>query len=157
MTQTSAATASGLLREQRILVLATCDPDPWSAPVYFAFREGRLFFLSSPRSRHVSAALAGGRCAGSVHRDGDDWRAIVGLQMSGTVVEIPEGPEAGEALSAYVGKFPAVKQLLGREAPDLRRLGEVLGAGLYAFVPERAFLVDNRAGLIGRQEIPLPR
>ncbi len=145
MTRTTDATPEGLLHGQRTLVLATSDPDPWSAPVYFVFRQGRLYFLSSPRSRHVTAALAGGRCAGSVHRDGGDWRDIVGLQMEGTVLEVPEGPEAGEALAAYVGKFPAVKALLG------------LGARLYAFVPERAFHVDNRSGLVGRQEIPLPR
>ena len=157
MPPTTDTTALELLLDQRTLVLATSDPDPWSAPVYFAFRQGRLYFLSSPRSRHVTAALAGGRCAGSIHRDGDDWRSIVGLQMDGTVVEVPEGPEASAALSAYVVKFPAVKEILEREAPDLGRLADVLGARLYAFVPERAFLVDNRAGLAGRQEIPLPR
>jgi uncharacterized protein len=157
MTQTTDTTAEGLLLDQRTLVLATSDPDPWSAPVYFAFRRGRLYFLSSPRSRHVTAALAGGRCAGSVHRDGAGWREIVGLQLSGAVEEIPEGREAADALAAYVAKFPVVKEILGREAPDLRRFGEVLGARLYAFVPDRAFLVDNRAGLAGRQEIPLPR
>ena len=105
----------------------------------------------------MTAALAGGRCAGSVHRDGSGWREIVGLQMDGTVEGIPDGPEASDALAAYVAKFPVVKELLGREAPDLHRFGEILGARLYAFVPERAFLVDNRAGLVGRQEIPLPR
>jgi uncharacterized protein YhbP (UPF0306 family) len=157
MNRTTDATPQGLLQGQRTLVLATSDPGPWSAPVYFVFRQGRLYFLSSPRSRHVTAALAGGRCAGSVHRDGGDWRDIVGLQMEGTVVEVPEGSEAVDALAAYAGKFPAVKDLLGREAPDLRRFGDVLGARLYAFVPERAFHVDNRAGLVGRQEIPLPR
>jgi hypothetical protein len=50
-----------------------------------------------------------------------------------------------------------VKELLGREHPDLARFEEVLGARLFAFVPERAFYVNNQAGLRGRTEIPLPR
>jgi uncharacterized protein YhbP (UPF0306 family) len=146
-----------LLDVQRTLVLATSDPDPWSAPVYFVHQGGRLLFFSSPRSRHVLAAAPGRRCAGSVHRDGDDWRMIEGLQMEGSIVEVPDGPEVAGAIGAYVRKFPTVKDLLGQEAPDLRRFDEVLGARLYAFLPERAFYVNNQAGLVGRREIRLPR
>jgi uncharacterized protein YhbP (UPF0306 family) len=145
-----------LLHDQRILVLATADPDPWSAPVYFVFGEGRLYFLSSPRSRHVTAALAGRRCAGSVHRDGAGWREIEGLQLDGAIEEVPGGPEASRAIAAYLAKFPEVKELLGGEAPDLGAFTARFGARLYAFVPSRAFLVDNRAGLSGRRQIPLP-
>lgn len=157
MAATVESRALDLLRGQRVLVLATAGPDPWSAPVYFLHREGRLLFFSSPRSRHVLAALPGGPCAGSVHRDGDDWRAIEGLQMEGSVVEVADGPEAVRAVAAYVEKFPSVKELLGRGAPDLSRFDEVLGARLYAFVPGRTFYVNNQAGLRGRVEIRLPR
>ena len=146
-----------LLHDQRILVLATADPDPWSAPVYFAFLRGRLYFLSSPRSRHVTASLAARRCAGSVHRDHADWREIQGLQLDGTIEEISGGPEGVNAIAAYLGKFPDVKALVGGEAPDLAVFTARLRARLYAFVPSRAFLVDNRSGLSGRREIPLPR
>ncbi len=156
MTSTLESLALELLKAQRTLVLATADPDPWSAPVYFLYRAGRLLFFSSPRSRHVVAGLTGGRCAGSVHRDGDDWRAIEGLQMDGAIVEVPDSPEAAEGVAAYVRKFPAVKGLLGREVPDLLRFDEVLGARPYAFVPGRVFYVNNQAGLVGRREIPLP-
>ena len=148
--------AHGLLHDQRILVLATADPDPWSAPVYFVFLSGRLYFLSSPRSRHVTAALPARRCAGSIHRDDPDWRAIEGLQLDGVVEEIAEGPEAARAIAAYLAKFPDVKALVGGEAPDLAAFTARFGARLYALVPERAFLVDNRSGLTGRREIPLP-
>ncbi len=148
--------ASGLLHDQRILVLATADPDPWSAPVYFVFLAGRLYFLSSPRSRHVTAALDARRCAGSVHRDAAGWREIEGLQLDGAIEEIAGDPEASPAIAAYLDKFPEVKALVGVEAPDLGSFTARFGARLYAFVPSRAFLVDNRSGLSGRREVPLP-
>ena len=77
--------------------------------------------------------------------------------MEGSIVEVPDGPEAAGAIGAYVRKFPTVKDLLGQEVPDLRRFDEVLGARPYAFLPERAFYVNNQAGLVGRREIRLPR
>jgi hypothetical protein len=60
-------------------------------------------------------------------------------------------------VAAYVEKFPSVKELLGSASLDLPRFEEVLGARLYAFVPGRAFYVNNQAGLRGRTEIQLPR
>ena len=157
MTPTLESLALELLNVQRTLVLATSDPDPWSAPVYFVHQGGRLLFFSSPRSRHVLAGAPGRRCAGSVHRDADDWRRIEGLQMDGSIAEVRDGPEIAGAIGAYVRKFPTVKDLLGQEVPDLRRFDEILGARLYAFLPERAYYVNNQAGLVGRQEIRLPR
>jgi uncharacterized protein YhbP (UPF0306 family) len=147
---------SSLLRDERTLVLATADPGPWSAPVYFLHIRGRFFFLSSPESRHVRGALATGRCAGSIHRSSDDWREIVGLQMDGRLEEVPAGPEAEDAFAAYVRKFPTVKDLVPGMVLDLAHLAARLRTRMYAFVPERVFLVDNRAGIAGRREIQLP-
>jgi len=147
---------SSLLREERTLVLATADPGPWSAPVYFLHLRGRFFFFSSPESRHVRGALATGHCAGSIHRSSDDWREIVGLQMDGTLQEIPAGPEAEDAFAAYVRKFPAVRDLVPGAALDLALLIDTLRARMYVFVPESVFLVDNRAGISGRRAIQLP-
>jgi uncharacterized protein YhbP (UPF0306 family) len=148
--------ASSLLRDGRTLVIATADPGPWSAPVYFLHLRGRLLFFSSPESRHVRGALATGRCAGSIHRASADWREIVGLQMDGRTEEVPEGPGADEAFAAYVRKFPTVKDLLHGGALDLAAFTASLRARMYAFVPARVFLVDNRAGITGRREIRLP-
>jgi len=147
---------SSLLRDGRTLVLATADPGPWSAPVYFLHLRGRFFFFSSPESRHVRAALASGRCAGSIHRSSADWREIEGLQMDGAFEEVPAGPDAEEAFAAYVRKFPTVTDLVPGKAPDLALFTERLRARMYAFVPESVFLVDNRAGISGRRPIHLP-
>jgi uncharacterized protein YhbP (UPF0306 family) len=147
---------TSLLRDERTLVLATADPTPWSAPVYFLHLRGKLYLFSSPESRHVRAALAGGRCAGSIHRASEDWREIEGLQMDGTLTAVPPGAEAEEAFAAYVGKFPTVKDLRAGRAPGLAAFTASLRVRLYAFVPESVFLVDNRAGITGRREIRLP-
>jgi uncharacterized protein YhbP (UPF0306 family) len=147
---------TSLLRDQPTLVLATADPEPWSAPVYFVYLPGRFCFFSSPRSRHVRAALAGGRCAGSIHRASADWRNIEGLQMSGRIEEFPPGPGADGAFLEYVRKFPTVKYLLPGPRLDVALFAERLRAGMYAFVPEEAFLVENRTGLTGRRPVQLP-
>jgi uncharacterized protein YhbP (UPF0306 family) len=148
--------ATSLLRDERTLVIATADPTPWSAPVYFLHLRGRLLFFSSPESRHVRGALASGCCAGSIHRASEDWREIVGLQMDGRLEAVPEGPGADEAFAAYVGKFPTVKDLLPGGAIDLAAFTASLRARMYAFVPGSVFLVDNRGGITGRREIRLP-
>jgi uncharacterized protein len=148
--------ASSLLRDERTLVLAAADPGPWSAPVYFLYIRGRFFFFSSPQSRHVRGAIATGRCAGSIHRSSDDWREIVGLQMDGRLEEVPAGPEAEDAFAAYVRKFPTVKDIVPGKVLDLALLTARLRARMYAFVPERVFLVDNRAGISSRRAIRLP-
>ena len=146
---------AALLREATTLVLATSDPEPWAAPVYFVHHRGELLFLSSPTSRHVTAGLASGRCAGSVFRDAADWNAIEGLQLEGSFREVPPGPAAEEALAAYAGRFPALSALLGGP-PSGERLA-ALRVKLYAFAPERAFHVHNREGLQGRRPVPVPR
>ncbi len=147
---------SSLLRDERTLVLATSDPGPWSAPVYFVHLRGRLYLFSSPESRHVRGALSTGRCAGSIHRASDGWREIEGLQMDGRLTEVPPGIEAEEAFAAYVHKFPTVHDLLRGQPPDLALFTGRLRARMYAFVPERVFHVDNRAGMTGRRAIRLP-
>ena len=147
---------SSLLRDERTLVLATSDPGPWSAPVYFVHVRGRLYLFSSPESRHVRGALGDGRCAGSIHRASQDWREIEGLQMDGRLTEVPPGSEAEEAFAAYVRKFPTVNDLLRGEPSDLAHFTLRFRARMYAFVPESVFHVDNRAGMTGRRAVRLP-
>jgi len=148
--------ANGLIEARRTLVLATADPGPWSAPVYYVYRKGRFYFFSSPRSRHVVAAMASGRCAGSIFRDGDDWREIEGLQMEGRLERVRAGTEAARALGDYVKKFPTVRDFFAEETFDFGRFTEHFRTRLYAFVPERVFYLNNRAGIGKRGEIRLP-
>ncbi len=145
-----------LLRSQRTMVLATSDPLPWAAPVYFLYRQQRFYFFSSPRSRHALASADGARCAASVYRDSDDWRDIEGLQMDGTTIPIPVGTEAAAAFTAYVKKFPTVQDFFGDAAFNLEQFITRFRSQLYAFVPTQCCYINNQAGLGKRQIIELP-
>jgi uncharacterized protein YhbP (UPF0306 family) len=138
------------------MVLATADPHPWSAPVYFVHVQRRFYFFSSPSSRHVTAALQSGRCAASVFRDSDDWRDIEGLQMDGRIERIRISPEGLRVFRRYVKKFPTVQDFFVEVAFELTHFLERFRTQLYAFVPEQVFYVNNKAGLSKRQEVDLP-
>lgn len=145
-----------LVDTQRTLVLATADPHPWSAPVYYVRHGDRLYFFSSPKSRHVGAALAERRCAGAIFRDGDDWRDIEGVQMDGQVERVHIGPAALGAFGAYVQKFPTVRDFFDGAAFDLEQFVGRFRSGLYAFVPDEVFYLNNRIGFGTRTLVQWP-
>ena len=145
-----------LLQTRRTLVLATADPRPWSAPVYYVYIERRFYFFSSPRSRHITAALASGSCAASIYRDSESWRDIEGLQMEGVVQEVQLGAEAFAAFPAYVKKFPTVKEFFVGAVFDFAQFRERFRTQLYVFVPQQAYYLNNRTGLAKRQPVVLP-
>ena len=158
MTDGSAITerALRLIQNQRTLVLATADPEPWAAPVYYVYGRRRFYFFSGENSRHVTAALATDRCATSIYRDGDDWRDIEGLQMDGRLESIPLGAEALGIFRAYVKKFPTVREFFVEAVFDFQLFTQRFRTQLYAFVPQRVFYLSNQAGLGSRREIQLP-
>jgi uncharacterized protein YhbP (UPF0306 family) len=156
MTTAAASSALRLIQTQKTLVLATADPEPWSAPVYYVYQQPSFFFFSSERSRHISDALASERCAASIFRDGDDWRDIEGLQMDGNLERVQLGSRAVSVFRAYLAKFPSVKKSFLDVTLDLTRFTQHFRTKLYAFVPEHVFYLNNQAGLDKRQEIQLP-
>lgn len=156
MAQDPTPLAVRLIHAQRTMVLGTADPGAWTAPVYYVFHAGRFFFLSSPRSRHVIAALADGACAASIFRDSDEWREIEGLQMEGIVEAVDPGVESERVFELYIARFPTVRSLLDGRPVSLPSLCAHLRAELYAFAPRRAFYLNNAAGFATRREIRLP-
>ena len=156
MTDVAAGLPIRLIHTQKTLVLATADPEPWCAPVYYVYRKRRFYFFSSPASRHITAALASSRCAASIFRDSEDWREIEGLQMDGRLEKIHKGREAMGVFRAYVKRFPTVKDFFADAAFDFNQFRERFRTQLYVFVPERVFYLNNQAGLGKRQEIQLP-
>jgi uncharacterized protein YhbP (UPF0306 family) len=144
-----------MLQTQRTMVLATADPQPWSAPVYFIYIKQRFYFFSSPDSRHIVAARQSRRCAATIFRDSANWRDIEGLQMDGSVETIPFGTEAVRAFRGYVKKFPTVKNFFADAAFDIDQFLARFRTRLYAFVPQHVYYLNNQAGLAKRQEIEL--
>jgi uncharacterized protein YhbP (UPF0306 family) len=139
--------ATRLAEERRTMVLSTSVYRPWAAPVYYLPRDNAFYFFSSPKSRHVTEALASGRCAAAIFREGDDWREIEGLQMEGRVEEA--GLDAA-VFAAYLRRFPEAAALGGEE---LGGFVEKLRTRLYRFVPERRLYLNNRLGFGKRVEL----
>ncbi len=92
------------------LTLATVgeDGEPHAAAVFFAADdEGRLVFLTDPKTRHGRDLLRDARVAGTVHADRQDWQTIRGVQLSGRARPTAPGEESTEALATYRRRFPA--------------------------------------------------
>ncbi len=154
----AAELAHRLIEEQRTLVFATSGADgPWAAPVYYVWREGRFWLFSSPKSRHVMDAMESGRCAAAIFRDGDDWRAIEGLQLEGALEEVGADDARAEGVfEAYAAKFPTVRSFFDKgERVTLEALLGKFRSRLYALKPERAFYLNNAEGFGKRVEIEL--
>ena len=145
--------AAELIASQRTVVLATADPEPWAAPVYYLFRNGRFYFFSSADSRHVAAALASGTCAGSIFRDSDNWREIEGLQMNGRARRSHRrGVEADAAFDGYVKRFPTVREFLTGATLGLDAFLRQFRTRMYSFTPERVHYLNNSGGFGSRAE-----
>jgi len=157
MSDDAARLAERLIESQRTIVLATAGAAPWAAPVYYLNRAGRFWFFSSPTSRHVRDALDSGRCAAAVFRDSDDWRDIEGLQMDGAIERIAlDTDEATVVFAAYLDRYPTVREFFDGATPTLDQLAAKFRSELYAFTPERALYLNNKAGFGKRVEVQLP-
>lgn len=155
MTDINTSQVLKLIRSQKTLVLATADPEPWSAPVYYLYQSQRFYFFSSAASRHIMAAVASGRCAGSIFRDADAWRQIEGLQMVGRLERIPAGVEALTVFRAYLKRFPTVKDFFLDSVFDFNQFLNRFRTHLYAFAPEQMLYLNNQGGFGKRVVIQL--
>jgi uncharacterized protein YhbP (UPF0306 family) len=156
MTEQATDQLRNLLQKENTLVLATADPQPWTAPVYFLYRRGRFYFISAPHSRHVTAALAVDSCAATVFHGGDNWRDIEGVQMDGRIAKVRVGKEAAIVFAEYVKKFPTVREFLSEAVGDLPAFLRLFHAELYEFIPATVHYVNNRLGFARRQAVQLP-
>src|SRR5690606_29103112 len=83
------------LGEHHVMTLSTVGAGgPWAAAVFYAHEDLRLYFLSSPTSRHAENLARDARVAVTIQRDYDDWPGIRGLQLEGTVREVAREDEA---------------------------------------------------------------
>ncbi len=140
-----------LLGEHHVMTLSTVGADgPWAAAVFYAHEDLRLYFLSSPTSRHAECLAADPRVAATIQRDYDDWPGIRGLQLSGTARAVAPGDEA-RVRALYQQRYP----LIGGGAGVPRKILEALDKiRWYAFAPEDIWLIDNTLGFAHREHLP---
>ena len=136
------------LRTHHVLTLAVNDADgPWAAALFYASDGFRCCFLSDPRTRHARAVAMNPRVAATIQDQPEDWTAIRGIQLEGTVRRLT-GLARGAALARYVARFHRI-------AADPRLATAFRRAAMYELTPTRLFLVDNRR-FGQRIEVPLP-
>lgn len=140
-----------LLGEHHVMTLSTIGADgPWAAAVFYAHVDLRLYFLSSPTSRHAENLARDARAAATIQRDYDDWPGIRGLQLAGTVREVAREDEA-RVRALYQSRYP----LIGGGAGMPRKLLEALDKiRWYEFVPKDIHLIDNTLGFAHREHLP---
>lgn len=140
-----------LLEEHHVMTLASAGAEgPWAAAVFYAHDNLRLYFLSSPTSRHAECLAADPRAAATIQRDYDDWPGIRGLQMSGSVRAVAAADEA-RVRALYQQRYP----LIGGGAGVPRKILEALQRiRWYELVPEDIYLIDNTLGFAHREHMP---
>lgn len=138
------------LGEHHVMTLATVGADgPWAAAVFYAHEDLRLYFLSSPTSRHAECLAADPRAAATIQRDYNDWPGIRGLQLKGTVREVAAEDEA-RVRALYQRRYP----LIGGGAGVPRKILEALDKiRWYELVPEDIYLIDNTLGFAHREHL----
>jgi len=141
---------AGYLRSHHVMTLATCvNGDPWAAAVFYASDGFKLFFLSSPTSRHSLNLSRNMRVAATIQEDYSDWLTIKGVQLEGAASEI-QGEEEQVARRLYGDKFPVIGKLAQAPAVIIKAMAKVRW---YQLVPQRLFFIDNSAGFGRRVEI----
>jgi uncharacterized protein len=142
------------------LALATVGEDgaPAAAAVFYAHDATfNLYFLSEERTVHGRNLAASPKAAGTIQADGQDWRAIQGLQLHGTAVLVPPN-EFAHAASVYARKFAFVAALLagsGAASGPAALTGPVARARFYVLRPDWLRLVDNTVRFGYKEELRL--
>ena len=153
----TAARIRAFLREHTTLALATVGADgaPAVAAVFYAADDHlRLCFLTEERTEHGRNLLANPRVAGAIHADGQEWRAIRGLQLRGHA-EIARGDVLAQALVTYAARFAFVAPLLAGQSGPAALAGPLARARLWVLRPTWIRLIDNTVSFGHKEELLL--
>lgn len=129
---------------------------PHAATVFYVNAGFKLYFLSSPSSRHGVNFSLNPRVSATIDEDYSCWRLIKGIQLEGRVKAVGGIWESGGIAMAFVKKFPDVADFFS--FPE--RLGEeifrkVEGASFYELTPSRIYFTNNEMGFGHRDELIL--
>jgi uncharacterized protein len=135
----------GFLAAHTTMSLATVGPDgaPAAGAVFYAHDDVlNLYFLTEERTQHGQNMLARPQVAAAIHADGQDWRAIRGVQVRGTASLLAAG-ELTHAVAVYGRKYAFVATLLaGSGGPGVLG-GPLAKARFWALRPSWIRLIDN--------------
>jgi uncharacterized protein YhbP (UPF0306 family) len=138
------------LANHHVMTLATQGSNgPWAAAVFYAWFDGALIFLSSPKSRHAANLAQDGRCAATIQEDYSDWQQIKGVQLEGRV-KLLHGDAADRARAAYAEKFPIAGPLALIPPAIAEAFARV---SWYRLAPDRLYFIDNAKGFGHRDEL----
>ncbi len=108
-----------ILNNQTMTLATAIDNQAWAAPVFYVNFDQNFYFFSNPDARHIKEGFASGQVACTIYAEDASWQNLMGLQMSGNILNVPGGMEASKAILAYVIKFPLVKTIFS----DIKNIG----------------------------------
>jgi uncharacterized protein YhbP (UPF0306 family) len=132
------------------MVLASCrNQVPWTAPVYYLYRDSGFWFFSGQDSRHIREALdQDGMAGASIFRDDGLPGEIKGVQMTGRISPPGTMAIAAETAFAYARRF----SIPAKPGDALSMIMTRYRARLYCFRPDMAVFMDNSV-CFGHREI----
>jgi hypothetical protein len=139
------ARIAAFLAGHTTLTLATVGPDgaPAAAAVFYAHDDAlNLYFLTEERTQHGQGLLANPQVAGTVQDDGQDWRAIRGVQVAGRAAPVTGG-ELAHAAIVYSRKYAFVAGLLAGSSGPGVLVGPLAKARFWVLRPAWFRLIDN--------------
>ncbi len=136
------------------MTLATTGPEGiWASALFYVNDDFTIYFLSSPRSRHIVNLSNHSGIAATIQEDYRDWRAIKGIQLEGAAQQI-QGSEQAAAITRYNSKFPFLGDMARSAVEITSAMNRIVW---FRIVPSRLFFIDNSLGLGHRDEIALER
>ena len=145
------------LESHHPLCLATVGQGlPHAATVFYVNLGFRLYFVSSPTSRHGLNLAQDARVSATIDEDYSRWRLIQGVQLEGTVKPAGGIWEGGRLALAFVRKFPDVADFFSSpQKLGAQILGKVERVKFYELTPSRLFFISNEQGFGERVELDL--
>ena len=137
------------LEQHTVMTLATHGSQGlWAAALFYASEGFDIVFISAGHTRHGRNLADNHLAAGTIQEDYQDWAAIKGIQLEGSVALL-SGRDREQALTIYAKKFPFIQADNGPIQAALELVN------WYRLTPEKLYLVDNSKGFGHRDEVVL--
>jgi len=147
MSNDSRERALAFVAGHHVMTLATNGPlGLWAAAVFYAHDGFRFVFLSAGHTRHAQNLAVVPDVAATIQAEYDNWAAIKGIQLEGTVEQL-HGARQATAMALYATRFDFLAQPVAAIERAMARVN------WYELRPRRVYFVDNARGFGHRDEI----